>query len=336
MNQKVPCEEAFRLCKNALEQNDISAESADAIAKSLIDAELQGKSNVGWPHLVDYLEAVQEGRVDGQASPKINRSAPALFQIDADGGFPHTGVEQVFDEFVEITKNYGISALGVNNGYISGELGYFVRSLANQDLLGLAATNAGPALLAASGSKSPVFCTNPLAFAVPRKQAPPLVIDQSCSATAFVNIREAAKSGESIPEGWALDSGGKPTTDPHAALKGVLLAFGGNRGANIAMMVELLAAGTTGANWSRDAPPFHFGNECTRTGLFIIALDANTMLGEDFSERVNDYLNTIQAEHQTYIPGEQRGLDAERRKREGLLIPDDVWKLLNKYDAKSV
>ncbi|TIW17972.1 MAG: Ldh family oxidoreductase, partial [Mesorhizobium sp.] len=100
----------------------------------------------------------------------------------------------------------------------------------------------------------PVYCTNPMSFAAPAADGSPLVIDQSSSATAFVNIRKAAEDGRKIPEGWALDASGNPTTDPAAAMKGAMLAFGGQRGANIALMVEVLAAGLSGANWSLDAP----------------------------------------------------------------------------------
>lgn len=324
---------ALQLCTKAFVENGVSTENALFIAKSLIDAELQGKSTVGWAHFKDYVEAVRAGRVDGQAKLVITHPVPALFQIDAQSGFPHAGVDQVLAEFIATTKQYGIAALGVRNAYICGELGYFVRRLADHGLLGLAATNGGPALLAASGSKTPVFCTNPLAFAVPRNNSPPLVIDQSSSATAFVNLRHAAENNTSIPEGWALDSKGQSTTDAQAALKGVLLAFGGDRGANIALMVEILAAGTTGANWSVDAPAFHQGNTCTNTGLFIIGLHADLMLGDNFSERVDNYLKSIQAEHQTYIPGEIRGIAAQNRLNTGIAIPVEIWSLLKIYDT---
>ncbi len=102
--------------------------------------------------------------------------------------------------------------------------------------------------MAASGGRRPVFCTNPIAFAAPLPEGGALVFDQSTAASSLVGIRQAASDGRPIPEGWALDSSGNPTTDPQAALSGTLLAFGGRRGANIALMVELLAAGLTGAN----------------------------------------------------------------------------------------
>src|SRR5690606_11951921 len=141
-----------------------------------------------------------------------------------------------------------------------------------EGLVALAATN-GPALMAGSGSTRPVFCTNPLAFAAPRSDAPPLLIDQASSATAFVNIREAARRGEEIPPGWAVDREGNETTDPGKAIGGALRAFGGARGANIALMVEVLAAGVTGANWSLDAPSFTAGSQSPGSGLFVLGIE---------------------------------------------------------------
>src|SRR5690606_1974883 len=120
-----------------------------------------------------------------------------------------------------------------------------------------------------SGGTKPVYCTNPMAFAAPVAGGPALLIDQSSSATAFVNIRKAASTGDSIPTDWALDEAGNPTSDARAAMKGALVAFGGARGANIALMVEVLAAGLSGANWSLDAPSFTSGTQNPGTGLFV-------------------------------------------------------------------
>ncbi len=130
----------------------------------------------------------------------------------------------------------------------------------------------GPALMTVPGAKAPVYCTNPIAFAAPLDQGPPLLIDQASSATAFVQLRHYAERGEPLPPGWAVDSAGEPTTDPKAALRGALLAFGGARGANIALMVEVMAAGLAGANWALDAPAFTSGDRSPGAGLLVIAI----------------------------------------------------------------
>lgn len=131
------------------------------------------------------------------------------------------------------------------------------------------------------------------------------MIDQASSATAFVKIRQAAERGEPIPQGWALDASGAPTTDPNEAMKGALLAFGGVRGANIALMVEVLAAGLTGANWSLDAPDFRSGTQSPGAGLFILAI-APQFLTHDFEARLAAQLERLSGDYGVHIPGETR------------------------------
>ena len=195
----------------------------------------------------------------------------------------------------------GIALFTQRNAFTCGSLSYFVGRLAERGLAALAATN-GPALVAGSGSTKPVYCTNPMAFAAPVAGGPPLLIDQSSSATAFVNIRAAANAGKAIPDGWALDAEGRPTTDPFAAMKGALLAFGGGRGANVALMVEVLAAGFNGANWSLDAPPFGVGAEGPGTGMTVIAI-APRLIDPDFDVRLARQLERLSGEYGVHIPG---------------------------------
>ena len=110
--------------------------------------------------------------------------------------------------------------------------------------------------VAAHGGKSPFFGTNPIAFAAPRKDHAPLVVDQSSSAVAFVAVVDAMKRGMPIPDGWAIDRQGKPTNDPAAALEGALLPVGGHKGFGLGLMVDILAAGLTGSHWSFEASSF--------------------------------------------------------------------------------
>ncbi|MDP6623781.1 MAG: Ldh family oxidoreductase, partial [Alphaproteobacteria bacterium] len=171
------------------------------------------------------------------------------------------------------------------------------------------------------GAKRPVFCTNPMAFAAPQADGPPLLIDQSSSATAYVNIRSAAERGEDIPLGWAIDKDGQPTTDPRAALAGTMLAFGGARGANIALMVDVLAAGLSGANWSLDAPPFDQGDQCPASGLFVLAI--NPLPGdENFSARLAAQSKRLSQDYGVHIPGLAKAKARQSAANDGMEIDD--------------
>ena len=154
-----------------------------------------------------------------------------------------------------------------------------------------------------------------------------LLIDQASSATAFVSIRQSAREGRPIPEGWALDSEGNPTTDPARALGGALLAFGGARGANLALMVEVLAAGLTGANWSLDAAPFDRGGESPRAGLFVVAI-APRLIDADFPERLAQQLARLRRDYGVHVPGRAKAASRRAAERDGLAIPKSLHRLI--------
>ena len=315
-------EQAEELCMRAAIGCGASRETARSLARSAVAAEAEGMPDLGLAHFIDYLDALKAGRMKGDIEPEISRPAPAVIFSDAHGGAAHAGFDRAFGDLVEIARQFGLSLFSQRGAYTCGALGYFTARLADEGLVAFAATN-GPALLAGSGGRSRVFCTNPIAFAAPQTGGPPLLIDQASSATAFVSIRKAAAEGRTLPPGWALDSDGNPTTNAKAALNGALLAFGGARGANIALMVEVLAAGLSGANWSLDAPSFNKGSESPGSGLFVLAV-APALFSPDFGDRMKDQLRRLAGEHGVHIPGLAKGDARARAQREGISIPDTI------------
>lgn len=314
--------EAVSLCERAAMAAGANKENAAALAKSIVAAEARGVTSVGLSHFLDYLGALEAGRIDGRAEPVITRPSLAVYVSDARGGIAHTGFDRIFHELAKSARLFGVALLSQRNAFTCGELGYFTGRLAGEGLVSFAATN-GPALLAGAGSTKPVYCTNPMSFAAPVEGGVPLVIDQSSSATAFVSVRKAAEEGREIPAGWALDAAGKPTTDPAAAMKGALLAFGGNRGANIALMVEVLAAGLSGANWSLDAPSISEGHESPGTGLFVLAIDPK-LIDPDFATRLHAQLDRLAFDYRVHVPGVARGKAGMLAKALGLDVPAEL------------
>ena len=287
---------AHRACRGA----GASEAAAASLAAATVSAEAHGKTAVGFAHLVDYLSSLAEGRIAGAAAPLVSFPAPALVMVDAQGGVAQLGFDLAFGEFSARAKRYGVAVLAQRNSYTTGELGYYVRCLAAADLLSLAVSN-GPALMAPPGVGRAVYSTNPIAFAAPGEGRPALVIDQATSAAAFVKIREAAARGEALPEGWAIDADGAPTTDPLRALGGALVTFGGARGANIALMAEVMAAGLTGANWSLDAPDFTRGDRSPGAGLLVIAV-APRLFDAAFAARLETHVQKLERLG-VYAPG---------------------------------
>ncbi|MBJ6361629.1 Ldh family oxidoreductase [Paenibacillus sp. GCM10012307] len=290
---------ARELAIRACVASGASKEVAISLAEATVAAECSGRSSVGFAHLPDYLEGFLNGRISTE-EPALFFPAPTLIQVDAKGGIAQLGFDRAFEELQTRANAYGVTVFALKNSYTAGELGYYVRRLARKGLVALAATN-GSALMATGQSSQAVYGTNPLSFAAPVDNRAPLVIDQASSATAFVNIRQAAERGEMIPEGWAIDEKGLNTMNPREAIKGALLAFGGARGANIALMVEILAAGTTGANWSLDAPSFEEGSYSPGVGLFIVALNPE-LLAPGFSARIAYQIERLSSKG-IHVPG---------------------------------
>ncbi|PDS47386.1 malate dehydrogenase [Rhizobium anhuiense] len=300
---RMPIDELRQLALEAC----LACGSSQAMAKALIDATLSaarfGRPELGFPHSVDYLASLREGRINGNAKPRFNHVLPALIQADADGGIAQLGFDLIYDDFTKRVKTFGISVFTQKNSYTAGELGYYIRRLAQDGLISIAAAN-GPPLMAAAEGGERVYCTNPLAFGAPMPAPlPPLVIDQATSATAFVTLAEAAKAQSPIAHGIAIDETGAITTDPVKAMLGALLPFGGYKGANIALVVEMLSAGLSGAAWSLDAGHFLSGEHPVNAGMTVIALFP-AAVDPDFQARATAQLERLRAKG-VRIPGDR-------------------------------
>ena len=304
----------------ALTAQGFSPESALALTNQTTLCEQLGQQSVGVAHVFDYTDGLAAGRIDGKAVPEISHPAPTMTHVDGNGGLPQTGFDLAFDDFVTATRELGVHVFLQKNTTSCGSLGTFAWRLAEAGLVSFAATNGSP-LLAGSGSTKAVFCTNPMAFSAPQADGPPLLVDQSSSATAYVNIRAANERGEKIPLGWALDKDGQPTTDPKAALEGTMLSFGGARGANIALMVDVLSAGLTGANWSLDAPSLFSGDQSSATGLFILAINP-AIIDPDFPTRMAAQINRLSNDYGVYIPGQSKAAAKDNNTRQGITVDD--------------
>ncbi|OWV81813.1 malate dehydrogenase [Rhizobium sp. R634] len=309
----------------------LAAGAGEATARSLVDATLSamlyGPAALGLPHMVDYLDSFREGRINCDPVPSCERPYPAFFVADADGGIAQLGFDLAFDQLVEAARTFGVAIFTQTNSYTAGELGYYVRRLAGEGIVGLAATNANAMVVAKAGGPA-VYSTNPMAFAFPLGEGSlPVVIDQASSATAYVNIVAAAAEGRSIPEGWAVDEAGKDTQDAAKALGGALLPFGGRKGANVALMVEMLSAGLSGGPWSLDTPSFREGSASPAVGLTVVAMMPGRTDG-GLIERARRQAGRLQ-ERGVFVPGVS-GIDHPRPASEMLKVPRSVFEAVTR------
>ena len=294
--------EVVGLCLAALDSVGADRRVAELLVDAALFAEDRGKPVVGVAHLLDHVDAMDDGRLDGRAVPRLGHPSPAVVTSDARRGIAHTGFDEGFPGIVDAARRYGLAAFAQQGSFTCGPLGWFAERLADAGFVAVA-TAVAPAVLAAGPGTGRVFGTNPMAYSVPRAGRPPLTVDQASSSTAFVSVRDAAARGAPLPEGWALDADGRPTTDPEAALAGALLPFGGYKGANIALLVELLSS-MAGGSWSMDAPPWDSGSRSPSVGMFVLALDHGAV-GPGFPARVAEHLDRL-AHSGMRLPGGRR------------------------------
>jgi (2R)-3-sulfolactate dehydrogenase (NADP+) len=287
-----------RLCRDALLRVGAEPGAAQVLAEATAEAEFVGNRAVGVAHLHDYLDGYRRGRIAKGSRPLVRRAASAVIDVDARDGLAQTAFADGFDELQKAAKECGIAALWIRNSFTCGELGYYARRLAQRGFIALASANS-PALMSIGGARKPVLGTNPLAYGIPRPGQFPVVIDQASSSTAFVNIRRAAEAGDPIPPGWALGPDGEPTQDASAALQGTLLPFGGHRGGNVALLMELLAT-LSGASFSIDAAPFDSGSTSPRIGVFLLAIDPSNFVGS--TERLSGQFERLRNDHEVRLP----------------------------------
>jgi (2R)-3-sulfolactate dehydrogenase (NADP+) len=321
------------LTYRALVASSTAAANARSVTRSVVASEAEGIHSHGLARLPTYCEHARCGKIDGQVTPSAEQVAPAAVLADARDGFAHPAIDLGMELFLPLASKTGIAALGVTNSYNCGVCGYHVERIAETGLVALGFVNA-PASIAPWGGRKAVFGTNPLSCAVPREGAPPIVIDQSSSVVAKSEVVVHAQKGEPIPEGWALDAEGRPTTDPKAALAGSMVPSGAYKGAGVALVVEVLAAAVTGATLSLEASSFA-DNEggSPRTGQLFIAINPRVFAGDRFATQIESLAAAIAGQEGARLPGDRRLAARERTAREGVTIRKALHERLLGYCA---
>jgi len=309
------------LAREILIAHNTAEANAAQVAAALAAAEADGQSGHGASRIPSYAAQSKSGKVDGHAVPKLAKVAPAALRVDARGGFSFPAINLAVEALIELTRETGVAAVAIANSHHSGVAAHHVEPLANAGLVGLSFGN-GPQGIAPWGGNKGLFGTNPIAFAAPRRGKPPLVIDMSLSKVARGKINVAAQKGESIPEGWAVDKDGHPTTDPNAALAGTMLPMGDAKGAQLVLMVEILAAALSASHFGYEASSFFTGDgEPPLVGQFLMAIDPEPLSRGRFQDRLDDLLTAICEQPGTRLPGERRYALRAEAARVGVTLP---------------
>ncbi len=312
--------EAETLVAAALIRCRTAASNAAIVARALVRAEAEGLKSHGILRVPMYAAQAKVGKVDGFAVPEVTRPRPALLAIDAKYGFAYPAMYKAVDMLPGAAREFGIAAAGISRSHHVGVAGHPMEALANAGMMAMMFANA-PAAMAPWGGTRATFGTDPVAFACPLPGRPPIVVDLSLSKVARGHILAAIQKGENIPEGWALDIDGKPTTDAKAALAGTMVPLGDAKGTALALMVELLAGGLTGANFATEASSFlDAEGPPPGTGQLIIAIDANSFANA--MPRFAEMARIVEDQEGARLPGARRHKAHAKAKTEGIAISD--------------
>ncbi len=318
------------LAHDCLHASGASALQAGAVARSIRDAEAEGTRAIGLGYLPWYCGHLGVGKIAGSAVPVVRQPAPGVVQVDAADGFSHAAFEAGEAALIAAADSQGIAMLGITNAYACGVLGYFTARLARRGVVAMMFANAS-STMAPWGGRMAFFGTNPWSMAAPRN-GEPLILDSSSSATAFVNLANAAAAGDPIPPHWALDADGVPTTDAQKALAGTILPAGGHKGSALALMVEVLAAGLTGARFSHQASSLgddHGGPP--RLGQTLIVLKPGE---KGFADRIDGLLADMAAEPGVRIPGDRRHANRRQTEASGIVIDEALQNQLRSLGGR--
>lgn len=280
---------------------------AEIVGDALVDAETWGKASHGLMRLPVYVERVRRGGISG-LDPVIASDNGAALVLDARNAAGQVAGVSGTDIAVERARKHGVGVVAVRNSNHMGHLAYFARRGASGGVLCGCMSNASQRLSAGVGS-SRLLGNNPWAVGVPRGSTP-IVVDMANSRVAAGKIRQALASGEEIPEGWALDEEGTPTTDPAAALAGSLLPVGGYKGFSIALLVSVLTAGLAGGGTEASVHPVDDLDAPQSMSQVVWALDPSKFAGSaDFASVVEMVSAEVeQSGGSVRLPGtEQRG-----------------------------
>ena len=327
------------VCADILRESGVSSEEADFVAGALVETDLRGISSHGVTRMVPYVDALQRGAFDAVARPVVEHCRGAVARMNARRGLGHVAARDAMDLAIDLSSEHGVGVVSVRNSNHFGAAFLYPLRATRAGRIGFITTN-GPPVMPAFGGIAPAICNNPLAWGIPTSEEPPIILDMACMVAARGKISLAAREGRSIPEGWALDAQGNPTTDPVAALQGILLPMAGPKGYGLAVINEILAGVLSGAKTLEQVPADVIAtgryDVSMEIGHFVMALDPEVFCGlEDFKREVDRVRRSLKASGsgaEIMLPGEPEHRSLQER-LSGLPLEQSTFEALERLDS---
>jgi ureidoglycolate dehydrogenase (NAD+) len=318
-------------CAQALDRSGARAGDAAVVADGLVAADLRGVHSHGALRIGVYVDRLRAGSIHPDAELEVVRDSGGVLVADAHAGLGIAMAQRAMDLAIARAQAHGIAAVSVRNSNHCGMLAYHAMRALPAGAVGIAVSNAD-SQVAPWGARAKFLGTNPLAVAVPAREEPPVVLDMATSVVAHARVKGAYDRGESIPPDWAVDSAGRPTTDPAQALAGALLTFGAFKGSGISLAIDLLAGILPGGRSGPEIVPLYQRlNEPQGVGHLLVALHVEAFEPlEAFSRRVDETVRRIRAlppaagTSQVLLPGELEHRRAQDYQARGIPLPSDA------------
>jgi (2R)-3-sulfolactate dehydrogenase (NADP+) len=313
------------LAVRVLTASKTSPDNAALVAAALVRADADGIPSHGVARLPIYADQSKCAKVDGFAEPELSETGTAAIRVDGKCGFAFPAIDLGLTRAVEMVEAAGVVAVAIGNSSHAGVLGHHVERLADHGLAAMAFVNT-PAAISPWGGNRPLYGTDPIAFACPRPEASPLVIDLSMTKVARGKIKLAADKNEAIPDDWATDADGQPTTDAKVAMQGgSLLPIGDAKGAALALMVELMSAAMTGSQYGYEASSFFDADGGPpKTGQFFFVFKPERLGGDNAIARIGTLMQAITDQPGTRLPGQRRLDNRAKAEADGVEFPDEL------------
>ncbi len=315
--------EAERFTTTVLEKAGLRASDAAVVARAMLEADLAGVDTHGIIRLPMYAAGLGDGRIDPRAEITVQRSMPAVALLDGHGAMGHLCMARAVEIAADAARTYGIGWVGLRNSNHAGAIGVYAARLAREGFISICGAVSALNQVAPWGGTEPLMGTNPIAFAVPGADGPPVVFDMATTIASLGMIKKYAMEGRAMPEGWVVDREGRPLTDASRHAEGLLLPVGEHKGSGLALMIGLIAAVANGADFGRGLGE---NGRPVSVGQFVLALDGHA-LAPGFRDKVDEIVRDFGASTPVAgggpvrVPGSGRMRKEAERRAGGVQIP---------------
>ncbi len=325
---RVNAQELLALSQAIFETCEMAKDDAFLLADSLVDADLSGVHSHGVLRVPEYAKKLTVDGVNPKGRPKVVKDEGACLVVDGDNTMGQIGASFAMQQVIERAKDLGMAAAGVRGSNHCGAMAYFARMPLAHDMIGIATTNALPTMAPWGGAER-ILGINPLGFAIPAGKESPIIFDAAFSGTAHGKIRVYHQKGLPLPEGWAADKDGVPTTDAAKAIDGLLLPVGAFKGVSLALIMGILSSMLSGASYGTELGNMEDGPKAGEDGHFVAAIRVGAFEEVDvFKARVDKAIAQIHNSRKApgvdrlYAPGEPEAIRRANYRREGIPLND--------------